>query len=175
MPDTQVPKVRVTLMTGESLKGEILSVREQTVLLTTRYGAGEDVLVDNKSLVRVVDVKLIKEVALPGSSHIVHGMGIGMFAGCLVGCLIGGSQEASHQNGVDEAFGWMAWGEKNSNAGSGALIGGLAGTAVGAGVGVATSSDDIILFGPNKRDLAALRSLARYSAEEPEFLKSIGQ
>jgi hypothetical protein len=172
IPDTRAPEVEVTLTTGESLTGEILSVREQSVLLTTRYGAGEEVLVDNKSLVRVVDLELIKEVALPGSSHMVHGMGIGMALGCLAGCLIGGSQEVSNQK--NDIFGCSGWAEKNANACSGGLIGGSGGTLVGAGVGGALSGNDIILFGHNKRDPAALRSVARYYDKEPEFLKSVG-
>jgi hypothetical protein len=95
-----------------------------------------------------------------------------MTLGCLSGCLIGGSKKVTTQNDFFGCFGAF---EQGSNMTAGGLVGGGAGAVMGGVAGKATSNPDVILFGGDKRSPQALRAVARYFGEEPEFLRSVGE
>jgi hypothetical protein len=160
------PEVEITLSTGRKVSGEILAVRSDAIVFTTRRGARGDELV--RSTV-VLPEDTVGQIVLPGSSNVLLGIGVGAAGGCLAGAMIGSAAKTEHSE--SDFFGCARGAEKGANTVSGGLIGFLAGGTVGGLVGGATSDKDIVLIDANNRDFSGLRSLARYKGGEPEYLR----
>lgn len=165
------PELRVTLASGEKYTGEILAVRDHSIVFSRRHGANERTLEESKGLILVLDQDSIRDVILPGSSKVLLGIGAGLGVGCLGGCLIGSSLETKGAEGCNSRETELL--EKQANAVGGSAIGGLAGGVVGGIIGGAVSEGEVVLIGKEKRDFAGLRGLARYGENEPEFLREI--
>lgn len=163
------PEVQVTLRTGEKRSGEILSVQEHSMLFHPKHGLSERDVVLTKELVEVIDADRIQEVTLPGGANVGSGIAVGLGLGCIIGYLIGESQPVSKPQGCTDPTGEQ---QRWDNGLKGGCIGGTAGSLVGAAVGNSIK-DRIVVFGQYKRDFRALKGLARYPEEEPDFLEMI--
>ena len=159
------PEVVIILMSGEIEKGEIISVRDQTLVFSTSYG--HDVLVSPRKEVRVVRLDEVREVMLPGRSHTLSFVAALSTLGCATGCLLGYNRQVPRGDGYFSGCNEQS--EREGNAARGGEIGAVAGAVAGGAIGIATSRKDSVLFGPGKRDPAVLREVARYSADR-EFM-----
>ncbi len=171
-------EVEITISHQGTVSGEILAVRDSSVVMATRCGLSESELLENPNQIVVISNARIVMVRVPGTSHVVMGMGVGLVLGSVTGCLIGYSKEVNVQPKKNDIFGCQAESEeeteKEGNAANGALIGALAGTAVGAAVGASIGEREKVYIAPEgPRDFGMLKSLARYNVE-PEFLRVIG-
>jgi len=183
--ESDPPEVVLTLINGEEFSGEILSVRDRTVILSTIYGASEDMLERMIHKVIAMELDSIKQLKVRGKSYVVTGMGVGGGIGALTGGVIGVTQEipAIQNNNSRESWdysidpvgcgGWL--GKKLENGVLGCAIGTGVGMFLGASVGAAFSGRDSILLLPTAIDAITLKTLSRYQDEEPEFIKAIGK
>ncbi len=164
-------KVEITLMSGTRISGEILSVRDSTIVVANQAGLPEGVLITERNRVAVLPHRRVMSVESPGTSRtFVMGVG-GMAMGCMVGCLIGSGQKVERQ--PNDTFGCSEQAEREKNAENGALVGGLAGCLVGGALGAGISTKDTSFISSSQRDFKVLRAIARYPDIEPEFLKKI--
>ena len=155
------------LASGKKYEGEILAIRDHSMVLSTLHGASEGRLIQSRQAILILNHDDIREVLLIGDSNVLPGIAVGMGSGCMLGCLIGNSLEVSEKK--SDPFGCERSAERQSNAMTGALAGGLAGTLMGGVIGGA-AREDIGIIGLEKRDFSVLKLLARYS-EEPWFLR----
>lgn len=163
------PEVSVMLASGEKYNGEILAVRDSSVVFSTVHGATKDELAAARGTIRILAHSEILTLGVPGSSNFWLGSVLGCATGGLIGYWIGNSQEVKEQKSNDCSGNHFAC-EKEANAIGGSLIGACAGTGIGALVGSGIK-DKIDLISPQNRDFSVLKGLARYKKEEPEFLR----
>lgn len=148
----------LTLMNGTEINGELLSVRDRTITLSTEHSATEDELANLTYPITTVRNDEIQEMTIEGSNYVLAGL----FAG-----LVGGFGAAY---GLGRAFN-----EPGKYTGLGVfLIVWPAAIIAGPIVGYLLSTDDIILQEiPLGYDWSILKPIARYPDEEPEYLKAI--
>jgi hypothetical protein len=165
--------VEVTLSGGRMFKGEVIAVRESTVVLGTRTGLSPvEMLNDSRALI-VAPFTQVQRIATEKNTHPITGMLIGAPAGCLGGLAIGGSIPVEKQ--PNDTFGCGAQAEHESNQASGMLVGFFAGAAIGCLVGNATGEPGQVVISAEQRDFTFLKELARYPYGEPESLQKIGR
>ncbi len=158
-------EVTVLLKDGEESEGELLSVRDSTITLCTKYSATEKELASLQYPIHTVRTDKILEITLEGNKYpFLIGFGIGAVAGIGLGILVAENYESEElDRGWDElvggCFGIM-------------VFSGVA--AIGTVIGLIASTDDVILYEiPPGYKFLPLKSLARYPDEEPEYLKAI--
>jgi hypothetical protein len=160
----QGAEVTLLLKDGEKINGELLSVRDSTIIMCTKYSATEKELASLQYPIHTVRTDNIWEITLEGSNYMWIGLGIGTAAGIGLGVLVGENYESESHDSREEAY-------------IGFCLGTLVFTgavALGARIGEIVSTDDVILYEiPPGYKLLPLKSLARYPDEEPEYLKVI--
>ncbi len=158
-------KTRVISGSGDTITGELLSVRPKELLLSPRPGIDDDILAQTTSMIRRVPITTISNLHIEGESKIFQGMGIGFAAGAFVGGALG------FASGDDQSgFFRLTAGDK---ALIGGAAGGLLGLIVGTIAGVSSSQSEVDLGHVQFNDLVTLRAAARYPDEEPGFLKDL--
>jgi hypothetical protein len=159
--------VVLLLRNGREVEGKLVSVRDSSVLIDVE---DEDVPPGLSTQIRgILAIKdtMISRFALEGSSHVLLGMGLGFLGGSLVGAA-GGEAVASSEK--DEFSRELA---ATLGAGIYASIGMVAGTLVGGLIGAAASQPDIEVSPSAPAERSALKKLARYPDQEPEFLQEV--
>jgi hypothetical protein len=151
--------VAVVLRSGQKIEGELVSVRESSLLIAT----------PTENIIPIRDAN-VSHVIVQGNSHELVGAGVGLVSGLLIGGLVAAMEiESSEREGdFGGAFRW-AFGGAVVSVGLGAV----AGTLVGTGIGAAASQSDIEVSLDVPAERSALKKLARYPDKEPEFLKAI--
>jgi uncharacterized membrane protein YeaQ/YmgE (transglycosylase-associated protein family) len=109
---------------GTSVKGELIAVKEDSILLLDRY-LGVD---------RTVDVQDIRVIKIMGESSTLKGGLLGLYVGIIGGFLIG------YPQGSESGFIIS----KPMAGAIGAVIGGVLCASIGVGIGIATSADKTI-------------------------------
>lgn len=170
-------EAEITFLNHATFTGEILAVRDSSIVMTTRCGLSESELMASPKQIFVIPDSRIATVQTPGSSHVAVGMGVGLVLGCVTGCAIGANKEENVKQEKNDIFGCNAEAEKETgkieNMSNGALIGGLAGAVVGGVVGASASEGRKLYITPQtQRDFGLLKPLARYEIE-PGFLRAI--
>ena len=154
-------EVTLSLNNSTEINGELLFVRDTTLIICSKYGVPENQLVRIIYPINSIQNKDIQELSIergPYTGKIFIGAGLGMLGGVIVGWLIG---EAITNSLSWEEFGLLL----GLGSSAGLITGGIMG---------ATSYDDIILQEiPPGYDFSLLKPLARYPDEEPEYLKAI--
>ncbi len=158
-------EVTLLLKDGLEINGELLSIRDSTITICTKYSATEKELISLQYPIQVIRTEKINEITLEGSNYKWIGLGIGAVAGIGLGILVAENYEPSEaKDKLERGFGKMCMG----------TMVGLLAAGVGMGIGELVSTDDVILYEiPPGYKLIPLKALARYSDEEPEFLKAI--
>ncbi|MGA9363268.1 MAG: hypothetical protein WBW16_02760 [Bacteroidota bacterium] len=155
---TQGTDVAVLLTSGQEIEGELVSVRDSSVLIATRTG----------DIVPIRDT-VVSHVIVKGSSHVARGLAFGFvegtFGGMIVGAAIG---DATARNDPAEAFRAVVGGAM-----LGAVLGAVVGTVSGGLKGEAESNREIRVDLSMPAERSALKKLARYPDKEPEFLQVI--
>ena len=169
--------VDITLFSGMKMSGEILAVRDSSIVIVREVGISSVDLMAQPKKATVLPFSGIMSVQTPGTSHILVGAAAGMAIGCVAGCAIGESQPVEVQQQPNESLGCgaaaQAEQQRSDNEANGALIGGLGGAVIGGMIGGATSSGGLVLVSPERRDFNILKSVARYTGPEPDYLRSI--
>jgi small nuclear ribonucleoprotein (snRNP)-like protein len=160
----QGSEVVILLKTGEEIEGELLSVRDDALVISKDVGAREYDLKASPDEISVIRRDSIKSVTIEGSSYVLTGIGIGFVGGVAVGWAIGSSSKS--EDVVEDVL-------KPATTAISAALGGLVGLGVGAIVGAAVSRSDqeVSVAEPNK--ILSLRKSARYTKQEPDFLQKI--
>jgi hypothetical protein len=166
--EAQGAEVTLLLKDGEEINGELLSVRDSTITMCTKYSATEKELASLQYPIHTVRTDKIWEITLEGSNYIWTGLGIGAVPGIGLGILVGVNYESKSSSGKLEGL---------SEGIAGCFLGIMVFTAVaalGGVIGLIASTDDVILYEiPPGYKLLPLKSLARYPDEEPEYLRAI--
>jgi hypothetical protein len=151
--------VAVILTNGQKIEGELISIRDSSLLIATATG--------NTIPIRDTNVS---RMIVQGNSHVLVGGGVGLLSGLLIGGLVAGMEIESleREGDVGGAFRWVFGG-----AGVSVGLGALAGTLVGVGIGAAASQSDIDVSLDVPAERSALKKLARYPDNEPEFLEQV--
>jgi len=160
-------ELTLTLKDSTEITGELLSVRDNSIIICEYYSAYDDELAELKYPILAVRNEEIQILTLEGSNNLSSGLGIGALVGTATGLLLAAILVASQPENEDpdpESTTYIIMGS------AGFLIGAMIGTSVGAG----TSADEImlndILLG---YDFLILKPLARYPDDEPEYLRAI--
>lgn len=157
--------VKVLLNNGQEIEGELLSVRDSSLVISTLEDSDiKDLSTQTAGLIAVRNQDIF-HVILKGRSNILKGMGLGTLIGGGFGGFLGLASG-------DDPPGWFSFtaGEK---AAMGAIAFGAVGFLVGTIAGVASSSGDEIVEPLLNQDFSSLRPIARFPDKEPEFLKKI--
>jgi len=156
-------EVILSVKNGEKISGELLSVRESSLIICKEHYATEVELANLKYPINTVKNDEIKELTIEGSNYIWLGLGIGIAAGFGLGVLVGIS---SFESGSFQQEAYTTY--------AGGGIGLLAGAVVGLIVGYFNSTEEVILQEvPPDYNWSILKTLARYPDEEPEYLQAI--
>jgi len=150
-------EVEVLLKNGVRHQGELLAVRDSSILLSMLKNADEEKLSRNLSVIMVIRIDSIIRVMEEGHSHVLAGVGIGLFTGVIAGAALA-SKEQPTSNLTSYAY---------------AGIGGLAGLVLGGVVGFAVSGGDQEFRVDVDAGREALKSSSRYPYGEPSFLRSL--
>lgn len=158
-------EVTLLLKNGEEINGELLSVRDSSITMCSKYSATEKELANLQYPIHNIKTNKILELTLEGSNYRWIGLGIGTVAGIGIGILVAENYEPSEaKDKLEKGFGKMCMG---------AMVGLLV-AGVGRGIGELLSTDEVILYEiPPGYKLLPLKSLTRYPDEEPEYLKAI--
>jgi hypothetical protein len=116
-------ELTLSLMNGTEINGELLSIRDSTITLSTKYAAAEDELDNLTYPITTVRNDEIQEMTIEGSNYVLAGLGIGIAAGTGIGYLVG---LASEPNRAD-----FAWAPEFAGGVLGFGVGALAGPIVG--------------------------------------------
>jgi hypothetical protein len=174
---TQGTDVVVLLTSGQEIEGELVSVRDSSVLIAAESGRIPPGLPAQVHGILAIKDTMVTRFVVQGSSNVFLGMGLGLLGGIVVGGAIGAISYSppARPEGVVAAIVWP-YVEQTSLGGAitdGMLIGAVVGTAAGAVVGAAASETDIEVGLSVPAERSALKKLARYPDKEPEFLEGI--
>jgi hypothetical protein len=164
-PDDPVEAV-FTLQNGGIIKGEVLSVRDSSIVVSMVLGGSEAELSYAEQAWRVITAHDLRSVVIPGKSHLVKGAGVGGVAGLVLGCATWQQKEAGS---FEDFFADVTGASLAGRAATFALVGCVAGGIVGAAI----SRPDRTVYAAPASSLESIRALARYKTEEPEFLKKV--
>ncbi len=140
-----------------------MSVRDSTITLSKEHSATEEELASLKYPINTVRNDEIKELTLEGSNYVLAGLGYGIAGGAALGALVTAAIFKGSA-GVNEEEGPII----------GGIFGALVGAIAGPIIGYALSTEEFVLQEiPPGYDFSLLKPLARYPAEEPEYLKAI--
>jgi hypothetical protein len=165
--------VEIMLSGGRTFKGEVISVRDSTVVLGTRPGLSPVEMLSEPGALMVARFSQVLTISTERNTHPVTGMLIGAPVGCLGGLAIGSSIEVDRQ--PNDTFGCNAQAEHDANKVTGTIVGTAVGMLAGCVIGGATGEKAQVLVSPQQRDFTFLREVSRYPNGEPESLKKIGR
>ncbi len=158
--------VEVSLTGGRRFKGEVIAVRESTVVLGTRPGLSPVEMMKDPATLIVVPFSAILGISTEGSHNAATGFLVGAPLGCLGGYAIGSSIQV--ENKTNDLIGCAgATTDAVDNRLTGMAVGFLAGAAIGCAAGSASGEKGQELISVQQRDFTFLRAVARYPYEEP--------
>ena len=155
-------ELTLSLMKGQEINGELLSVRDSTITLSSKHPTTENELRNRTYPITTVQYDEIQKITIEGSNYVWTGLAIGVAVGTGLGLIIGSIIQG-------DASGYAGL----ITPGSG-VIGFLVGAIVGPIIGYESSNEEFILQEiPPGYDMTFLKPLARYPDEEPEYLREI--
>lgn len=161
----QGKEVRVLLNNGQEIEGELLSVRDSSLVVSTLEDFDpDDQVAQTRGIITLGNQEILR-VVLKGESKILKGMGLGTLIGGGFGAALGFASG-------DDPPGWFSLtaGEKSV---AGGIVFGAVGFIIGTVAGLASSSRDKIVEPLPDQDFSSLRPFAKFPEKEPEFLKQI--
>lgn len=159
----------LTLITsnGNTIHGELLSVRVKTIIISKKYARREKELSNNINSIYSIKNKNIKEIIIEGDSRFWEGVGFGAIAGAVIGAGYGSVKDDEGTSPQEGATCFTP---------IGAIIGGIVGFNIYDMIHIKFPSNyDFTSFDSSSRILmnSLLSKLARYSEKEPTYLKAI--
>jgi len=153
-------KTYIEMNDGTDYTGELLAVRESTMILCDDYEADEQDLVDSVYSIYVLNNYDIKLIEIKVGNYALTGILVGCFAGAIAG---GVSYSDPPQSKGSKGSGYGALG--------GSIVGIIIGWIIGANI---TDYEPVYEYvSPEEYDFKQLKIYARYVNNEPEFLKKI--
>ena len=156
--------VVLLLNSGSEVSGELLSVRENAILIARTSGTTDEVLERFPDAISVVPYESVQKVTIDGNSYVLLGLGLGLVTGVAVGFAV--APDAHEDNSPGQLVDGI-------NSTYSVSIGGLIGLALGTVVGAAASTGDNEMETSTFKSPYSLKPYARYQEDEPEFLKAI--
>ena len=159
---TSGAEMKIIKVSGEEKDGELLYVRRSSILMRkseckNNLSFPDCVWKENESE--------ISKVIIEGNSNLGLGIGLGILASVVAGILISWNDLSDNSMGFNND-------EFGKNLGTTAIFAvGL--TALGAIIGIETSTPDTEIMIVNEGDIQGLSKYARYQYEEPPQLKNI--
>jgi hypothetical protein len=157
--------VILLLKTGQEISGELVSVRDSSLVISTIEDANENDLLTQTAGIIAVRNEEILHVVIKGKSNVLKGMILGTLAGvgfhAVLGLAIGANPLKAYFTDADPV------------AREAGMTYGAVGLLLGTVVGAASSSRDRLVEPLPDQDFSSLRPIARFPEEEPEFLKKI--
>ena len=151
-------EITLSLQNGSKINGELLSVRDSSLILCTEYAASAEEIMNSTYPVLLVKNNVIQELTLEGNAYIWPGIAGGAIVGTTIGTLIG---KAS-----DEPFAGIA----------GMMQGFFIGLSIGWIIGYDLSTKEYVLQEiPPGYNFYFIKNLGRYVEKEPQYLKAIDQ
>lgn len=151
--------IKVLLKDGTTITGELLSVRENSLVVYTK--TYNDSISAHLSDVSIIKNEEVLSVIQKGKSKISKGIGYGLLIGAGTGALIGFASG-------DDGGGFVSF-----SAGEKAVFGGVllgsAGLIIGIIWGSISSTRDISVIPLPDNDYSILKIYSRYPQNEPEF------
>ena len=155
-------KISLLLKNKTDIYGELVSVRDNAMVLCTGNSSTEEELANSTYPIVVIQSNDIQEFTIEGSSFVWLGLGTGYLTGSIGGLLISQSSKYSLKS------------EKEIAAFMGIVIGGLLGSIAGGIIGHALSTEEFIFQDiPPDYDFSFVKPLTRYPDGEPEYLRAI--
>jgi hypothetical protein len=159
-------KVLIIMNNGEEYTGELLRVRDSTIILCKEYEASEEDLSDLVYPFYSLQNEDIKQIKLKGENHLVGGIVFGSLGGIVAGLMLGTA---------------IAYGSSNSetsftSATAGFLIAVGIGILIGSTIGTSNTTYDEVVYEyayPEEYDFTKLNIYSRYGSKEPTYLKDI--
>jgi len=168
-------RVIINLKNGSILHGELLTVRDSTMLICEQYEASEVDLSNSVFQINIISNYNIDLMIVQGDSKIAEGIAIGVGAGVAVGIAIGLASGDDPNAGAKGFTGFLQFtaGAKAGILGCGL---GLVGIVIGFIAGSFSSTYDKEVFNyaiPEDYDFTQLNIFSRYVGNEPAYLKAI--
>ena len=161
-------KVFILMNNGEEYTGELLIVRDSTMLLCKEYEASEEDLTDLVHPFYSLQNQDIKQIELMGENHLIAGIVFGALGGAAAGLMLGIALAYSSSSSSSETrFGYFA---------TGFLIAVGIGILVGGATGASNTTYDEVVYeysNPEEYDFTNLNIYSRYGGKEPNYLKEI--
>lgn len=158
-PEGSLPaEVEVALLGNVKIEGEILFVRDSSIIMATQYGLSEAELIKNSNQIVLIPNSRITTVQSLGGSYAA----LGIFGGLILGCL-GGSALVGRPSSDCNA--------RPTGAALGGMMGAVAGGAV---CGSIREGGEVYIAQNGEHDFSLLRPLARYNVE-PDFLRAVSR
>lgn len=155
--------VEVSIMSRDwtEIKGELLCVRDSTIIVCAKYSATEEELAKQTFPILSLSNSEIQKLTIEGSNWIWEGIGIGATVGIMPYILGHSTKTYASQEDSEESAQLYS------------LLFGLT-VAAGWGIGYALSTEEYVLQNvPADYNFSILRNLSRYPNEEPEYLQAI--
>jgi hypothetical protein len=153
----------VYVANGSRYSGELLSVRDTSIVIGLVMDAQESAFMSDSTTVQVIGKSEIRLVQMEGKSYMLVGAAIGLLAGGGIGAAIGASGKQEKEDVIGPV--------KALESGTGVLVGMVGGLLVGLAVGGAASSKDVAFTNQRGESMDILRPYARYQFGEPAVLK----
>jgi hypothetical protein len=148
----------VRLQDDRTVEGELLSARNDALLILSRHVPDSE-LEQSMDAISVLPYDSVQSITVEGGSYVLVGMGIGLLGGIGIGLAIVSGTDSFDQ-GVENVL----------------LVTpllGLTGLGLGAAIGSAASTDDIVIQNPGKVHPHTFRKYARFPDSEPSYLKEL--
>lgn len=157
--------VTLSLNNREYFSGELLSVRDSTIMVCAKYSATEEELANKKYSINSVPINQIRELKIEGNAlPLWIGAGISLVASTAVYLIV--------KDDMNIKLGTSSEEEVDIAVGSCCLVGAV--IALPMVIGRALFTEDALLTEiPAGYKFLPLKSLARYQDEEPEYLRVI--
>lgn len=165
-------KVFILMNDGEEFTGELLTVRDSTMILCKYYKAREKDLVNLVFPIYLLQNQDIRLIEVIGEKNIIWGVVLGGLGGSLIGGAIGSGIKDDDQP-KEEGFGFsLDFGEMPLGCCLGGAIGALIGGITARSI---ISNDELVYLYANTEeyDFTQLNIYSRYGGKEPEYLKEI--
>jgi hypothetical protein len=170
-------EILITMKNDLYYMGELLTVRDSTMLLCENYGISNEDLSNSINQIIVIKNNNIKSITLQGENNIAEGIVIGAGVGFGIGELLGltlGDDPESEDHFLEIIKPMNA--EKK-----GMMYGccfGFIGAIIGLIIGSSSSIEEIEVYHyiiPDMYDFTKLNIFSRYQGNEPAYLKLIRQ
>jgi len=169
----QGAKVLVMMRDGEEYTGELLTIRDSTMILCERYNAREKDLAESVFSFFSLNNRDIRYIEIEGEGNPLFGIIFGGVTGALIGAAVYKSEDEEEKKPDENSFGFNF--NINFDPVTGCCIGGLVGVFVGGIIGYNIKDDEpiYIYVKSDEYDFTQLNIYSRYGGEEPEYLKEI--